>query len=332
MPMRHAAWSRRDRAGRTAAGVVMSGLIGLDWGTSSLRAFRIDDARASATRERPWGIRCLPEGGFDAALADLVAGWPDDPLIACGMVGSRQGWTEAAYLETPARAEALAQHLARVTTADGRVLHIVPGLHHRRGPDVMRGEETQLVGALAGASGACTGSTFILPGTHSKWVAVRDAAVVDFATMMTGELFALLCKHSILGAGMDTGGEEAAAFERGVREARDSAGEGGFSRLFSTRSRLLEGDLSPAGSAEYLSGLLVGEEFRAMLSSRRFDTADAVHMIGAEALCARYRRAATLFDIEIAPPVGPAAAHGLWHIACLAGLVPGRPTPAPPEY
>lgn len=299
----------------------MSGLIALDWGTSSLRAFRMDaDGAVQEKRERPWGIRHLPPGGFAAALAGTIGDWSDAPLIACGMVGSRQGWQEVPYVDVPAGADDLARHLARADIDAGRVLYLVPGLHHRRGPDVMRGEETQLVGALARMPAAAPASTWILPGTHSKWVTVRDSRIVDFATVMTGEVFAVMRGHSILGVDMEPPGSDDTAFVQGVREARDSGAAGGFSRLFSTRARRLEGRLSAAGSADYLSGLLIGEEYRAMRAEGRFDTRAPLHMIGAEALCRRYRRAAVLFGISVTPAPAAAAARGLWHIAGQAGL------------
>lgn len=308
----------------------MDGLIGLDWGTSSLRAYRLDAAgNLLETRQRAWGIRQLPEGGFDAALADVVAGWPALPLMACGMVGSCQGWREVPYVELPAGIHQLAHVPESVRTADGRLLCIVPGLRNRRGPDVMRGEETQCVGGLAMRPETGSRSTWILPGTHSKWVSVRDHVIVDFSTVMTGEVFALLRRYSILGVGMDTADEDPEAFARGVVRARDSGESGAFGQLFSTRALMLDGALAPASTADYLSGLLIGEEWRSMLASRRFDTAAPVHLMGADALCRRYRHAAGYFDMAVAEPVGDAAAHGLWHMACHAGLVAGGSSSLP---
>ncbi len=296
-------------------------LIALDWGTSSLRAWRMDAAGTVLdAREQPWGIRHLPEGGFAAALDAVTAGWAGTAWIACGMVGSRQGWQEVPYVEAPAGLDTLAAGLGGVALDGGRILHLVPGVHNRRGPDVMRGEETQLLGAMAAMAPGAVPVTWVLPGTHSKWAAVRDAAVHDFVTLMTGELYAVLSAHSILGTGMDAAGGDESAFVQGVREARDSGGAGGFSRLFSTRARQLEGRLTAAGSADYLSGLLIGEEYRAMLADGRFDTRAPLQLIGAESLCRRYRRAAALFGIRVVLTADGAAAHGLWRIARRAGL------------
>lgn len=299
----------------------MSGLIGLDWGTSSLRAYWLEDGSICQTRSLPWGIRHLPEGGFEAALAEICAEWPLLPRLACGMVGSRNGWLEAPYLDLPADPALLGASLQSLHTADGRELHIVPGLRNARGPDVMRGEETQLVGAVTRHPSLAAKSTVILPGTHSKWVSIRKGAVVDFCTMMTGELFALLRQHSILGAGMVESMEDGEAFARGVITARDSGAAGALSRLFSTRALMLEGELKASAVPDYLSGLLLGEELRACLSTGRFEHDQGIHLIGEPALCARYRAAATHFAIELNEPLPDAAAYGLWQVACHAGLV-----------
>lgn len=304
----------------------MDGLIGLDWGTSRLRVYRLDDTgHVLETRERSWGLRQLPSGGFDAALASITAGWPALPLLACGMVGSRRGWHEVAYVETPADGARLARALGRVQGANGRYMHIVPGLHHSRGPDVMRGEETQLVGALALRPELASRSTWILPGTHSKWVSVRDGAITDFGTWMTGELFAVLCRHSILGAGMSDAADDAGAFEQGVAAARDSGASGVTGRLFSTRTLMLDGKLAPEAVRDYLSGLLIGGEFRSAMAGDRFDCAKPVRLIGADALCKRYSRAAEQFGVEVAEIITDAAAYGLSQIAGRSGVLAASP-------
>lgn len=299
------------------------GLIGLDWGTSSLRAYQLAaTGTVREARHRDWGLRYLPEGGFDAALSGITAGWPALPLLACGMVGSRRGWCEAAYVEVPADTVQLAGALVSVRTADDRRMHIVPGMHNRRGPDVMRGEETQLAGALALHPELAARSTWILPGTHSKWVSVREHAVTDFASVMTGELFTVLREHTILGDPDD--GEPAndpEAFALGVARARDSGASGAMGQLFSVRSLTLDGELARASVGEYLSGLLIGEEFRGMLASERFDRSRPIQLIGAEVLCQRYLHAARQFGLSVAEPITDAAAHGLWHIARHAGLL-----------
>ena len=299
----------------------MAGLIGLDWGTSSLRAYWLQDGVIRQSRSRPWGIRHLPAGGFEAAVTHIIAGWPSLPRLACGMVGSRSGWREVPYLDLPVDPALLGASLQSVQAADGRDLHIVPGLRNPRGPDVMRGEETQLVGAVTMHPSLGARSTVILPGTHSKWVSIRDGAVVDFCTMMTGELFSVLRQHSILGADTGDTHEDADAFARGVVAARDSGAAGALSRLFSARALMLDGELKASAVPDYLSGLLLGEEFRACLATGRFDHDERIYLIGDSALCARYRAASTHFAIELTEPLTDAAAYGLWQVACHAGLV-----------
>ncbi len=296
----------------------MSGLIALDWGTSSLRAMLMDaDGTVLETRRKPWGIRQLPESGFAGALDAVTEGWPALTRIASGMIGSRSGWREVAYLDLPAGGDQLA---CALDTADG--LTIVPGLRNPRGPDVMRGEETQIVGLMARHPAAAE-ATVLLPGTHSKWASLRQGRVVDFCTLMTGELFALLRQHSILAAGVDAQDvvDDDHAFLDGVRQARDSGAAGAFSRLFATRARMLDGDLRPASIPDYLSGLLIGEEFRSMCAEKRMPTDQLLWLIGDAALCARYRMAAAEFSIGLAPAVDDTAATGLWWLARAAGLL-----------
>jgi len=300
----------------------MSGLIALDWGTSSLRAYRLDDAgKVVDTRSRPWGVRSLPQGGFDAALADITAGWPSLPRIACGMAGSRNGWLEVPYVDLPADIGKLGASLRKVRAADGLDVHIVPGLRNPTGPDVMRGEETQILGAVALEPLLAHRSHWILPGTHSKWATVDGGAVVDFRTQMTGELFSLLWNHSILGTGVDDAASSQ-AFDRGVEAAYDSGAQGALSRLFSARALMLEGELLTGEVHEYLSGLLIGEEFRSALADHRFHTDEPFQLIGEPALCDRYRRTASRFGVALREPVADAAAHGLWQLAGRIGLVP----------
>jgi 2-dehydro-3-deoxygalactonokinase len=314
----------------------MGWLIGLDWGTSSLRAMLFDgEGNVHETRHRAWGIRHLPDGGFDAALASICAGWPACPMLAAGMVGSRQqGWREAPYVDTPADVHALAANLATLQAADERCIHIVPGVRDIAAPDVMRGEETQVIGALE-LQQHIEGTPLVLPGTHSKWVNVSEGRITRFATLMTGELYALLRRHSILGAGLPdvTVGERAdASFDDGVRAARASGAAGVLSRLFSARALMLDGRLAAAAVPDYLSGLLIGEEWRAALAAGWLDSDKAPVLIGDEALCLRYRRAAALFDLPDPAWIADAAARGLWRIARVAGLAGDCTHPVSMEF
>ena len=180
----------------------------------------------------------------------------------------------------------------------------------------MRGEETQLFGAMCGSSVLADGGVAVLPGTHAKWARVAGGRVVGFTTYMTGELFAVLARHSILGrlAAPSAGdAEPGAAFARGVRHARDAAG-GLASVIFSARSSVLAGDLRAEDSLEYLSGMLIGDEVRAGLS-----TGDRPRMlIGEPALCARYAAAFAEFGLGGIAVVGDTAPAGLWEIALRA--------------
>jgi len=299
-------------------------LLALDWGTSSLRAGLLGAAgQVLEARHRPWGILHLPEGGFAAALRGIAGDWlaatPSLPAIAAGMVGSAQGWREAKYVEVPADAAALAGRLLRFEALPGVVLHIVPGVR-RSGerPDVMRGEETQIVGLLGPR--ACADARLVLPGTHSKWVRVDAGRIVDFRTYMTGELFALLREHSILGrpareAGAGEFSDE--AFDAGVAAVRDGGPAGATALLFSARTRVLAGQLPAAHSLDYLSGLLVGEELRCALPEAGDET---IRLVGEAALCARYQRALALFGRSASVSGADTAAQGLWQIAQRAGL------------
>lgn len=302
-------------------------LVALDWGTSSLRAFLLGEGGACVEeRVRPWGIMHLPEGGFEAALKGIAGDWLGHdaalPVLACGMVGSAQGWREAPYVACPAGIDSLVRGLTCFEVAGGVRLHIVPGVRNGR-PDLMRGEETQVLGALA--LPLPPRAALLLPGTHSKWVQLGDGRIEDFRTYMTGELFALLRDHSILGrparaaaAAQPMDGE---AFDRGVRAviAQGSA----VPLLFSTRSLVLTAELAAEHSLDYLSGLLIGDELRCALPDAAASAAAPLTLIGDDALCARYRRALQLWGVDSTLRSNTAAA-GLWSIAQHAHLAVAR--------
>jgi 2-dehydro-3-deoxygalactonokinase len=299
-------------------------LIALDWGTSALRAYLLGDGGGVLeTRVEPWGIMQLPAGGFAAAFDQVTSGWrasaPGAPVIASGMVGSAQGWADAPYCPSPAGAAELAGAL--VGAGDGRLV-IVPGVVQRgESPNVMRGEETQIVGALATHPELAADALFILPGTHSKWVQVSEGRIGRFTTFMTGELFAVLSSASILGrlardAGRTLEDDAATeAFVRGVSAAR-SATTGIAPLLFSARARVLTGQLAPEASLEYLSGLLIGDELRCGLA----DGGRPRALVGEPALCARYVRALGMFGMDAVAVIADAAPAGLWAIAQHASL------------
>ena len=298
-------------------------LIAIDWGTSSARAYRFDGAgRLLGSRRAPLGVRQIKDGRFDLALEQLLGDWRSDvaPMIACGMIGSRQGWLEAPYVDCPASLAALAD---RVVQTRVERLTIVPGIatFDAAGvPDVMRGEETQLLGAVdPGEHGVLA----VLPGTHSKWARVDHGRVVDFTTFMTGELYSVLLEHSMLGR-LAAGDPEALAqdaFSRGAARGLQ-AGELAHD-IFGARTLVLAGMLSPDDVADWLSGLLIGREIRAAREWATHAGADpgAVRVIGDGALAVRYELALADAGIVAETADPDAAAHGLWRIAVHAGLV-----------
>jgi len=274
----------------------------------------------AAERSSPLGITRVEGGRYADALRSLLGDWHTDPAprVACGMIGSRQGWREAPYVACPASLDTLAAGLARV---DAGALAIVPGLvtRDRRGlPDVMRGEETQLLGAV----GADEAVLAVLPGTHSKWAHVAGGTVVDFATWMTGELYAVLLDHSILGRMAERGTAPAAdAFARGVARGLE---DGSLAHdVFAARTLPLSGELAGADVADWLSGLLIGREIRDALAWAHAvgAGADRVRIIGSDALAARYATALRQAGIDAERGASDAAARGLWRIAGQAGLI-----------
>ena len=339
-------------------------LIALDWGTSSLRAYRLGvDGQVLDLRSLPWGVMRLPQvapaqdsaaqgaqgaddkAGFELAFEQACGDWlratPGVPVIAAGMVGSREGWRETAYLSIPITAGEIGSKLNTVRTRSGAIVHIVPGLIQNAAlPNVMRGEETQVIGALCMLDAARHGSRaeheevlIGLPGTHSKWVGIRrqggdmQSRIEHFSTFMTGELYAVLCAHSILGRGMqagDGGSGDHLAFERGVQVAQSPAGRMGvLSTIFSTRTLGLTGVLDGAGQREYLSGLLIGHEVAAlkhMLQGQGGQLA-RVMLIGDAALCERYTRALKAYGVEQVDIAAQATERGLWQLALAAGLL-----------
>lgn len=305
-------------------------LIGLDWGTTSFRAYRMGaDGRILDRLSSDLGILAVVDGDFAAALRQQIAPWlagpAHPPILASGMIGSRQGWHEAPYAALPAGAPELADGLVSANCDGGPVVHFVPGLsYHAPGgaPDVMRGEETQLVGAMAATAGPCL---FILPGTHSKWAVASDGRIRWFATFMTGEIFAVLKDHSILGRMMSGSAHDPSAFGRGLDDSASEAGDptGLLHRLFAVRSLPLFGELPETGVESYLSGLLIGTELaEAARLLPDTDGSRSAVIVGRSDLARHYATAlaARGFSVEAADP--DICATGLYRLAIAAGLLP----------
>lgn len=262
--------------------------IAVDWGTSNLRAWAMGThGRVLAEAASDEGMGKLSRDGFEPALLRLIGPWLADrpPVVACGMVGSRQGWCEAPYRTVPCTPlDRGALVLAPATDARLKV-SIAPGLKQTSPADVMRGEETQIAGALRLLPGY--DGVLCLPGTHSKWVHISAGEVVSFQTYMTGEMFALLSEASVLRHGMQGAGWDEAAFDAAVSDALSRPERLG-ARLFSLRAEGLIAGLSPQAARARLSGLLIGTELAA---ARPYWLGQRVTLIGAETLSAAYARA-----------------------------------------
>jgi 2-dehydro-3-deoxygalactonokinase len=312
-------------------------LIALDWGTSSLRAYALGaGGRVLVSRRSEHGIMNLPVASsdlaadrFEQALQGVCGEWlhehPGVPLLACGMVGSAQGWKEAAYQPLPSRAADLSHAFTVVPRGSGPSLHIVPGLiQHGDLPNVMRGEETQIAGvlqSLAGNGEPMQRMVVGLPGTHSKWALVEDGAVTRFETFMTGEIFAALCQHTLLGRTMAINAAfDEAAFTRGLRVARSPEGAMGvLSNVFSCRTLGLTGILPSTSQPDYLSGLLIGHEVAALATALLGDGLRVV-LCGEPSLCQRYAAALEVHGQDSPLIRSEVTPLGLWSIAQAGGL------------
>ncbi len=311
-------------------------MIGVDWGTTRLRAFRVaEDGTIRDRRAGPRGILNVPDGRFGETLRDEIGPWlaaGEDHVLLSGMIGSRQGWKEAPYLPCPAGPIELAAGLVDIGFDWARV-KLVPGLSgvdETGVAEVMRGEETQVVGIQALLR---DGGLACLPGTHSKWVQVVAGRIVGFTTHMTGEVFAALRGHTILGRMMRDGPADGATFDAGVARSADPGGL--LHHLFGVRALALADRLKESEAPAYLSGMLIGHEVRAALAAGRGATgrgaashpaaaseveahgsaAPVVQVIGAPDLTALYARAITACGGYAERHDGEAAAHGLALIA-----------------
>ena len=286
-----------------------------DWGTSRLRLYLCDTRGVVLARGEGEGAS-VPDcaGRFAAAVAPWDKAHGALPAVLGGMVGSTIGWKEVPYLRCPARPQAIAGASLRFE-AGGRAIAILPGLScigKTGAPDVMRGEETQILGALRLNPALAKGRhLFCMPGTHAKWVLVDDGAVVEFQTALSGELFELLRRHSVLAR---DGGEvdvNSPALAAALEFVRANADADLLHLLFSTRARVVTGEMAKSDAASYLSGLVLGKDVATALTL--FGCDGPVQLICTPALAALYGRVLKAYDVESAVIDGDAAA--------LAGLV-----------
>lgn len=297
--------------------VPLSRLLAIDWGSSRLRGALIDEAGAVvAERSCERGMLHVAPPEFDAALEAEFGDWLDLPGTRClmaGMVGARQGWVEAPYVPCPAGIDDFVSHLQPVEASaagKARDIAIVPGAtcEHDGVPDVMRGEEIKLIGAmeLLGIDSA----TMLSPGTHSKWVTIQEGRLTAFSTMMSGEFYEVLRRHSILSLSLpeDDGALDGAAFDGGVERAL--AGSSLLQTAFSVRCLDLFGRVPRAALPSYLSGLVIGEALR----WPALDGVRSVVVIGSLVLTERFARALALRGIDTRVLGEEAAWRGLWAI------------------
>lgn len=307
-------------------------LVALDWGTTSLRAWLLGDGgRILESRRHDQGLLSTAAAGaerarkhktaFNEVCGDWLCANTTLPAIACGMVGSAQGWHEAGYLTVPTDLVIDAADLITVRHDLGD-LHLVPGLRMApRGTvsgDFMRGEETQLIGVLDGLTDTDGPLTLVLPGTHTKWVRMHNRKVISFTTVMSGELFALVVQHGILALTAAKGERDDAAFARGLAAGADDA-RGLPAELFGARALVLDGLLDPASVPDYVSGVIISDEVRHQLP--RHANPGRIILCGNTDLCRRYASALDGHGVQTHIVSEDATARGLWAIAARCDLI-----------
>ena len=260
--------------------------IAVDWGTSHVRAWAMKNGSPIAETQSDQGMGTLAKDAFEGALLSMIEPWlgvRQTTIVACGMVGARQGWAEAAYTDVPCAP--VSDSRTQPLVSDVRLsVHILPGLCQRSPADVMRGEETQIAGFLAKTPGF--DGVICLPGTHTKWAHVSAGEVISFRTFMTGEFFALLSKSSVLRHSLAKGWDDD-AFAQAVSDGL-SKPEAIASRFFSLRAESLLAGLDGASATARLSGILLGAELAA---ARPYWLGQRVALIGNEKLSKHYETA-----------------------------------------
>lgn len=272
------------------------------------------------SKETDQGILNVDGPNFHEVLEHHINGWLESdtlPVIISGMVTSRNGWLETPYVSCPANVEVFASSLTRHVTPSGLEVHLVSGLSTRNNgvPDVMRGEEIQIVGLIA--DGILDG-IIVMPGTHSKWLTLVNGVIENYATFMTGEIFGAIRTHTILGQLMLDGPVSKKSFELGI-ERSESSGTELLHTLFSVRTLTLFDEMAKNQTADYMSGLLIGAEIQgaiALLGDQKF-----VRLVGRKDLLERYQQALQKFGIESTRTRENIAAQGHHAIAQANGLL-----------
>ncbi|CAM5626762.1 2-dehydro-3-deoxygalactonokinase [Sphingobium scionense] len=300
----------------------MNMLIAGDWGSSNMRLHlcRVEEGRLVPVETvRGKGAKDVAdhEAAFRAAAGDWIDRHGPMPVLLSGMIGSTIGWREAAYLPCPAGPEAMAGALLRFEAA-GCPVAIVPGLSCRNifgQPDVMRGEEVQLFGWLAGVADDDADRLICLPGTHAKWVRTRGRTVLDFVTSMQGEMRELLLAHGLLGRSLAKPYDPAAptdiaAFDVGAGLVVDDPTLAIEHGLFALRSRILMGELTSEAAPSFLSGLMIGAEVRDAVAAHRARgmAVETIVLVGAELLVDLYGRVCDRLGIATEKAAGDGTA------------------------
>ncbi|MGL5447597.1 MAG: 2-dehydro-3-deoxygalactonokinase [Rhabdaerophilum sp.] len=290
----------------------------VDWGSSNFRAYRFgNDGAISERHQAEAGILTVRDGAFEDALEREIGSWIDKEteVFLSGMITSRNGWVETPYLEPPATLHGLSTNAVERQARSGARLKFLPGVCNREPqPDVMRGEEIQVFGSIAADESAL----IVLPGTHSKWVSVNAGAITRFSTFLTGEMFALLRQHSIIGRLIPPGAtaEHPSAFREGVALGFAGRPAGLLNDVFTARAGALLGFFPAEEIAERLSGMLIGHEIRSGIASAA-EAGRTPRLVGEAALVTRYRSA--FAELGLACEVGPdhAAVEGFRRLGLL---------------
>jgi 2-dehydro-3-deoxygalactonokinase len=283
--------------------------LAVDWGTTNRRAYAMGgDGAVLAHFSDERGVLSVAREAYPAEVAALRQRLGAHAIVAVGMVGSSRGWVEAPYVAAPATLSALAA--ASLEAAPG--VRIVPGIALRDGkrPDVMRGEEVQVLGAIHAGFAPPT-ALFCQPGTHNKWIETVDGAIKDFVTVMTGEIFALVRAHGVLAGMLDGTVADGAPFRRGVR--RGIASQNLAASLFEVRAGVLLGRIAPADAAAFASGVLIGAD----VATREDLARRPVHLLGGGALTDLYTVAITEAGGRVVTlPDGAITAgiHAIWSL------------------